>query len=210
MSIAVGIVEDHPVYLQGLAGVIDDADGLDLVLAARTIEQFDDRLLTGSSAPSLVMLDLHLSGGVLQKSEAVAHLRKQGRRVLVVSSSGDRESVLDAIAAGAAGYVTKDAEADEIVRAVQTVASGETYVSPTLAGYLLHAAARFHLTPREKDVLRLLAAGDRNRDIAEQLHITENTVRSNLDRIRDKTGLRRRAELTQLAIRHGLVEPRPK
>jgi DNA-binding NarL/FixJ family response regulator len=124
-----------------------------------------------------------------------------------VSAAGTPDDVIDAIAAGAAGYLTKETDAEEITRAVRTVANGDTYVSPTLASYLLRAqktASAFELTKRERDVLALVAAGEKDQDIAEQLFIAVTTVHSHLERIRDKTGARRRAELTNLAHRLGI------
>ena len=91
----------------------------------------------------------------------------------MLSAAGTPDDVVDAIAAGAAGYLTKDTDSDEITRAVRAVAAGETYVSPTLASYLLRAEspARYSLTERERDVLGLLAAGETDQDIAAQLFI---------------------------------------
>jgi DNA-binding NarL/FixJ family response regulator len=207
VTVAIGIVEDHPLYLHALAGVVEDADGLELVVTGRTVEQFDRRLADCPTAPAVVLLDLHLDGGTLQGTAAVEHIRARSMAVIVVSSRGDRMAVIDAIDAGAAGYLGKDSEAEDITRAVHTVAGGGMYVSPTLAGYLLHDAARFTLTPREKQILRLLAAGDTDQDIADQLFITANTVHSHLDRIRAKTDRRKRAQLAELAVRLGLVPP---
>ncbi len=127
--------------------------------------------------------------------------------MLVVSASNGRADVLDAIAAGASGYVTKGAEPSEIVTAVGVVARGGTYVSATLAAYLLRA--EIALTGREKEILRLVASGETDQAIAEKLTVSVRTVRSHLDRIRDKTGRRRRADLTRLAYERGIVSPSP-
>jgi DNA-binding NarL/FixJ family response regulator len=159
--------------------------------------------------PDVVVLDLHLPG--LEGSQAVAHLCERGLAVLVVSASDDQDAVLDAIAAGASGYLTKDAEESEITAAVAAIAEGGTYVSPALAAYLLRAArtqpkaAPWVLTEREREILRLLASGETDHDIAAQLYISVRTVRSHLERIRDKTGHRRRPDLTRLAIEQGLI-----
>jgi DNA-binding NarL/FixJ family response regulator len=203
--ISVAIVDDHPVYRQGLAMAVDRADDLELVGQASSIEAFD-RL---DVQPDVVLLDLHLPG--IEGAAGVAHVCLTGSRVLVVSAAGTPEDVIDAIAAGAAGYLTKEADADEITGAVRTVSGGATYVSPTLASYLLRADrsdAAYTLTKRERDVLALVAAGETDRDIAEQLMIAKTTVHSHLDRIRDKTGARRRAELTNLAHRLGIAPDR--
>ncbi len=201
-AVSVVIVDDHPVYRQGLAMAVDEAADLELVGEANSIEAFD--LL--DVRPDVVLLDLHLPG--IGGAAGVAHVCASGNRVLIVSAAGTPDDVIDAIAAGAAGYLTKEADADEITRAVRIVAGGATYVSPTLASYLLRADrtnATYTLTKRERDVLALVAAGETDRDIAEQLMIAKTTVHSHLDRIRDKTGARRRAELTNLAHRLGIA-----
>jgi DNA-binding NarL/FixJ family response regulator len=202
----VAVIDDHPLYRQGLAVAIEEAPGMELVLAARSVEDFDAHR---GVRPDVVVLDLHLPG--LEGPQAVAHLCARGLAVLVVSASDDQDAVLDAIAAGASGYLTKDAEAAEITAAVTAIAQGGTYVSPALAAYLLRAARRqppavpWALTEREREILRLLASGETDQDIAAQLYISVRTVRSHLERIRDKTGRRRRPDLTRLAIEQGLM-----
>ena len=205
--IAVAIVDDHPVYRQGLAMVVDGAEDLALAGNAKSIEEFD------AQAPraDVVLLDLHLPG--IAGSAGVAHVCQLGYQVLVLSAAGAPDDVVDAIGAGAAGYLTKDSDAAEIERAVRAVAAGQTYVSPTLASYLLRAArtspAPYSLTEREREVLSLVASGETDQDIASELFISVSTVRSHLDRIRDKTGARRRADLTGLAYRLRLVGDEP-
>ncbi len=202
--ISVAIVDDHPVYRQGLALAVDEADDLELVAQASSIEAFDAL----GTRPDVLLLDLHLPG--IEGTAGVAHVCARGNRVLVVSAAGTPEDVIDAIAAGASGYLTKEADADEITDAVRVVGAGATYVSPTLASYLLRAdrsSASYTLTTREREVLALVAAGETDRDIAEHLTIATTTVHSHLDRIRDKTGARRRAELTNLAHRLGIAPP---
>jgi DNA-binding NarL/FixJ family response regulator len=199
--IAVAIVDDHPVYRQGLALAVQEAEDLDLVGEAKSIEDFDKLQLE----TDVVLLDLHLPG--IEGSAGVAHVFGAGHRVLVVSAAGTPNDVVDAIGAGAAGYLTKETDADEITRAVRIVAGGGTYVSPTLASYLLKAESsttHHKLTRREREVLALVAAGEKDQDIADQLFIGITTVHSHLERIRDKTGARRRADLTNLAHKLGI------
>jgi DNA-binding CsgD family transcriptional regulator len=129
------------------------------------------------------------------------------------SAAGAPDDVIDALAAGAAGYLTKDADARDIQLAVRAVASGETYVSPTLASYLISAnrqrapSLEHQLSPRELEILALVAAGETDRDIAKQLFIATTTVYSHLERIRDKTGARRRAQLTRLYLERKKPSP---
>jgi len=201
--IRVAVVEDHPVYRQGLAQVIEDAPGLELSLAGGSVGDVDAH--TGTR-PDVVILDLGLPGG-LRGADAVHHLCAQGHRVLVVSAEDRQVRVLDAISAGAAGYLTKIAGPGEIVAAVTSVAAGGTYVSATLAGYLLSHPIK--LTAREKEVLRLVASGETDRDIAEQLFISVRTVHGHLEEIRAKTGCHRRAQLVVRAIELGINSDSP-
>jgi DNA-binding NarL/FixJ family response regulator len=198
--ISVAIIDDHPLYRQGLAMAIEQAEEFTLVADAESVEHFD-RL---DVSVDVVLLDLHLPG--IKGAEGVAHICARGPKVIVVSAAGAADDVIDALAAGAAGYLTKDAEAEDIRRAVRAVANGQAYVSPTLASYLINAnkpraASLDHqLSPRELEILALVAAGETDRDIAKQLFIATATVYSHLERIRDKTGARRRAQLTRLYL----------
>ena len=232
------IVEDHPIFRQGLAHMIEAAAGsveisgvyrsledflahaparIDLVLldlhlpglggseGVRAVRERGHHVLvvSASDSPDIVLLDLHLPG--IGGAEAVRAINERGHHVLVVSASDSPDIVVAAIAAGAEGYLTKDADAPEIIRAVSVITAGGTYVSPTLASHLLAVERRKGPTPLQ---LSDRAAGERDQDIAEQLFISISTVRSHLDRIRDKTGRRRRPDLTRLAAETGLTDPR--
>jgi DNA-binding NarL/FixJ family response regulator len=194
----VAIVEDHPLFRKSLAQVIRAAADLMLVGMAASLEEFAS---CGRSAATVVVLDLQLPG--LGGPGAVAHLSKEGHAVLVLSASEVPADMVQAMRAGARGYLSKQADEAEILRAIRTVAHGETYVAPTLASHLLEAPLR--ITAREQEILELVADGETDQDIAELLGISIRTVHSHLDRIRDKTGSRRRAELTRLAIERGIV-----
>jgi DNA-binding NarL/FixJ family response regulator len=201
--IQVAIVEDHPVFRKGLMHVVESAPGLALAGVARSVDEFDT-LHLGSG--TIVLLDLQLPGS-LQGADAVAHLVGRGHRVLVVSASESPADVVQAIGAGARGYLSKQAEESEILGAVHAVAHGGTYVSATLASYLLQTPIQ--ITAREREILELVAGGETDQDIAEQLTISVRTVHSHLDRIRDKTGSRRRADLTRFAIERGIIPRSP-
>jgi DNA-binding NarL/FixJ family response regulator len=206
---AVAIVEDHPIFRQGLSQMIEAADeSVEMSGVYRSLEDF---LSHAPARIDVVLLDLHLPG--IGGAEAVRTVHERGHHVLVVSAVESPDMVVAAIAAGANGYLTKDAEAPEILRAVSEIAGGGTYVSPTLASHLLAVERRggrtqLQLSDREREILALVAAGERDQDIAEQLFISISTVRSHLDRIRDKTGRRRRPDLTRLAAEEGLTDRR--
>jgi len=201
--IGVAVVEDHPVFRKGLIQVIDAAPDLRLTGASRSVEELDAK---GDTQAKVVLLDLHLPG--LRGAAAVAHLCTRGQTVLVVSASEAPADVVEAIGAGARGYLTKQAEETEIVGAIRAVAEGRTYVSATLASYLLQAP--IHITEREREILELVAGGETDQDIAELLQLSVRTVHSHLDRIRNKTGSRRRADLTRFALERGIVPRSPK
>jgi len=202
--IEVAIVEDHPVFRKGLMQVVDAAQGLELAGVARSVDEFDTLRLGGAV---IVLLDLQLPGS-LQGPHAVAHLVAGGHQVLVVSASETPADVVQAIGAGARGYLSKQADETEILGAIQAMVQGRTYVSATLAAYLLEAPIQ--ITAREREILELVAGGETDQDIAEQLTISVRTVHSHLDRIRDKTGSRRRADLTRFAIERGIIPRSPK
>jgi DNA-binding NarL/FixJ family response regulator len=201
--IRVAVVEDHPIFRKGLVHVIDAAPDLRLTGACRTVEELDAQ---GGAQAEVVLLDLHLPG--LSGAAAVTHLSARGQSVLVVSASEAPADVIEAIGAGARGYLTKQAEEAEIVGAIRAVAEQRTYVSATLASYLLQAPIR--ITEREREVLELVAGGETDQDIAELLQLSVRTVHSHLDRIRNKTGSRRRADLTRFALERGIVPRFPK
>jgi DNA-binding NarL/FixJ family response regulator len=199
-TVGVAVIEDHPVFRQGLMQTIESTPGLDLVASVGTLADMED---VGYAGVQVVVLDLHLPDG--SGVEAVSRVKAHGPAVLVVSASDDRQSVVDAIAAGASGYLPKSAAAEEIAKAASLVAGGGSYVSPVLAAFLLGAnrddqPGPTALTKREREILALLAEGETDFEIAERLFISISTVRSHLDRIRDKTGRRRRADLTRLAL----------
>ena len=193
--ISIAVIDDHPVFRQGLAQAVN-ADDMTLLLTAASVEDFDTRVQV---LPDVVILDLGLPG--MRGGRAVEHLCRRGMKVLVVSAQGERDAVVDAMGAGASGYLTKSSEPHEITAAVRAIAGGQTYVSPTLASYLLQSAkgkSALDLSKREEEVLKWLAKGLTDVEIGERMFISVHGVRGHLDRIRDKTGVRRRIGLAQL------------
>ena len=198
MTISIAVIDDHPVFRQGLAQAVNVNDMV-LALTAESVEDFDARV---KELPAVVILDLGLPG--MRGGQAVEHLCKRGMKILVVSAQGERESVVDAMGAGASGYLTKSSEPSEITAAVRAIANGMTYVSPTLASYLLQSAkgkSALDLSKREVEVLKWLAKGLTDVEIGEKMYISVSGVRGHLDRIRDKTGVRRRTLLAQLGLK---------
>ena len=172
-----------------------------VICGAASIEAFD------AAAPQadVVLLDLHLPG--IEGAEGVKHVVEQGHRVLVVSAAGGAQDVIDAVAAGAIGYLTKDADDEDIQRAVKAVAAGRTtFRRPWRPSHHREQAGEQPDVSASRASWRSWRSSPRrNRpDIAKQLHLATATVYSHLERIRDKTGASRRAQLTRLYLEdHG-------
>ena len=205
--VRVAVIEDHPLYRVSVARVLAEADFVELGAVVDSVARFH---VHRQPPGSVVLLDLGLPG--VAGAAAVLEVCELGHHVLVVSAQAEPEVVLGAIAAGARGFLSKDVDADELLIAIKTVADGGAYVSAVVAGMIMKdnadrpaVSADVELSPREEQVLRLVAAGERDVDIALILGIGVRTVRGYLDRIRDKTGERRRPGLVKEAIRRGLI-----
>jgi DNA-binding NarL/FixJ family response regulator len=196
---SLAVIDDHPVYRDGLVTAVSNVKGWTLLGAFDSVERY----LELTDHAEVVLLDYHLPG--LHGPAAVARITESGSAVLMVSGDIGQDAVIATLAAGARGYV-----------AIETICVSPTgtYVSPELAAYLLDANRQqgpesLRLSPREREVLLLVAQGERDQDIAEALFISVGTVRSHLDHIRTKTGERRRPGLTRFAVDQGLVpDPR--
>ncbi len=206
MGIAVGVIEDHPLYRAALGALLAETQGIEVNAVAESVTQFAARRRV---ATGVVVLDLNLPG--VRDAAAVMQVVELGHQVLVVSAHAGETEVRAAMAAGARGYLSKGSDGTEIIRAVREIATGNGYVSPALASFVRSASRErqagpvIELSAREREVLSLVAGGERDQDIAHQLAISIRTVRSYLDRIRDKTGQRRRSELTRYAIERGVL-----
>jgi DNA-binding NarL/FixJ family response regulator len=169
--------------------------------------------------PDVVLMDMRMKG--MDGAEATRRLREdpEGPPVLVLTTFDDDEVLEAALTAGAAGFILKDAPGEDIVRATRAVAQGGAWLDPNVAGRVLHvyrassagraqrAAAAPELTARELDVLKLMARGATNSEIAATLYISEGTVKSHVGHILEKLGLRDRAQAIVFAFDRGLVEP---
>ena len=209
MMIRVLVVDDHPVLRAGLAQLLERADGVALVgLAADGTEGVE---LALDQNADVVLMDLEMPG--LDGIEATRRIRasRPETQVVVLTSFSDRARILEALDAGAAGYLLKDAEPEELMRGIHAAAAGDTPLAPRAASELLaerrEARPVTELTPREREVLLMLAEGLSNKVIARRLQIREGTVKAHLTRIFDRIGVTDRTQAALWAERHRLDGP---
>ena len=218
MTVRVLLADDQRVVREGLALLVGLLPGVELVGAAEDGQQALD--LVRDHAPDVVLMDLrmpHVDGVEATRRIGVEHPATQ---VIVLTTYADDESVFAALQAGARGYLTKDARSDEIAAAISRVAAGEAMLDPTVQARLLDrmrdrpAGVRDDpqqsptldgLTARETEVLRLIAEGLSNTEIADLLVVSEATVKTHVNRLFAKTGARDRAQAVAYAYRAGLV-----
>jgi len=205
------IVDDHPVVRDGLSGMLGGEPGFEVLGQAADGE----RAVTLAAAlePDVILMDLRMPR--LDGVGAIAELARRGcsARVLVLTTYDTDDDVLPAIEAGATGYLLKDAPRDELLRAVRAAARGEAVLSPTVATRVLgqvRAPApdpQQQLSPRELEVLQLVARGTTNRDAAARLFVSEATVKTHLLHIYAKLGVNDRAAAVAEAFERGLLTP---
>lgn len=213
------IADDHALFRDGLRSLLE-ARGIDVVAEAGTGSEAVD--LVREHVPDIVLMDLQMpemSG--LEAIRLVSALDLKTRIVVLTASDSDAD-LFDAIKSGAHGYLPKDLEADQFFALIEGATRGEPALTPRLARKVLSEFAHPTsssspedqkpgpqlLTPREQDVLELLVAGiTSNRDLADHLSVSENTVKYHLRNILDKLHLQNRAQVIAFAVRRGLVEP---
>ncbi|WP_328875623.1 response regulator transcription factor [Streptomyces sp. NBC_00287] len=193
----VAVVGDCPLLRKGVAHVVEDAEGLALALTTRSADEAAGALGPGDIA----LVDLQVPAACL--AESVRRLTARGVSVLVFASGLDHHAV-PAMRAGARGCVSRHADERELLAAIRLVAEGCSYVSADLAVRPVTEPS-CRVTDRERQILELIAHGETDHDIAVRLGISEHTVHSHLDRLRDKIGSRRRADLTRFAITHDII-----
>jgi two-component system, NarL family, response regulator NreC len=211
VTIRVLVVDDHAVVRAGLRRVLDAEPDIETVGeaadAARAVyEAIENR-------PDVVLLDVMMPGKTGIEGLPALRQAVPEAKVLVLSMQDDPRYVREAFGAGASGYVLKDAADTEVVGAVRAVAAGEQYVHPTLGAKLFaaeaserHRAERDPLSEREREVLRLLALGHTNQEIATMLFISVRTAETHRAHIMQKLRLGSRAELVRYALAEGLLD----
>ncbi|MFI2240241.1 response regulator transcription factor [Streptomyces chrestomyceticus] len=219
MTARVVVADDQTVVREGIVMLLGLLPGIEVVGSAGDGEEAVR--LTAELAPDVVLMDLRMPrcDGV----EATRRIRTEhpGTEVVVLTTYADDDHLFPALEAGARGYLTKDADGDEIVRAVEDVLSGAAGLSPKVQRRLLERFAEpvrtaapavpaeppDGLTARETEVLRLVAEGLSNPEIARSLHVSNATVKTHINNLFAKAGLRDRAQAIHYAYRHGLAQP---
>jgi len=202
------LADDHPLFREGVAASLAAAEDFAVVAQAGSGEEAIE--LARSLHPDLVLLDVSMPGmGGVAAAAHIASALPQAR-IVMLTMAETPESLMAALKAGAHGYVLKGVSASELRAIVRNVAAGEAYVTPALAAEMLTEFSRPRapdafatLTARETDVLDLLSQGLTNRQIGEQLHLAEKTVKHHMTVILQKLHVHTRTEAALLAVQHG-------
>jgi two-component system, NarL family, response regulator NreC len=206
VTIRIVLADDHPVVRRGLRLLLDEETDFEVVAEAGAVDEA--RHYVRGHHPTVLVLDLNMPGG--SSLEAIPAMRSEfpETRIVVLTMQPEPAFARQAFAAGATGYVLKQAADGELVEAVRLAAAGESYLNPRLGARM---AAEPHglpdnLSEREVEVLRLLALGHTNQEIAQQLYLSVRTVENHRLHIQQKLLLSSRAELVRYALDHKLIE----
>jgi DNA-binding NarL/FixJ family response regulator len=205
--IRIGLVEDHHLVREGLRMALGNDPGFEVVGEAATRTAARD--LVEATRPDVLLLDLTLPDGdalPLVESLRTSHPEL---RVIILTMHSDPESVRQALAAGASGYLVKGAHMEEVVSAIRAVAQGQRYLHSSVTGAIVDDSIRLYrngqISVREREILRLFASGHPPADIGQMVGISVNTVRRHIANISEKLGVHGNNALTRYAIRHGIV-----
>jgi DNA-binding NarL/FixJ family response regulator len=202
-KIRIAVVDDHPMMRRGVTETLSEEDDLELVGAGGSAQ--DAVKLAKEQRPDLILLDIALPGGGIEAAQEIVK-SYPNIKVVMLTVREDRATVNAALRAGARGYIVKGVEGPELVSTLRRIHSGQSYVSPTLAAQLLaeregdepaapaSGSAAAKLTAREQQIVTLVGGGLSNLEIAEQLTLTESTIKHYMTRILQKLGLRNRTE----------------
>jgi len=217
MSTRVLIADDHKIVREGLKALIDKQESMQVV--AEADNGLEAVRLARKLQPDVVIMDLGMPqmNGIEATREVTAH--EPGIKVIALSMHSDKRFVLQMIKAGASGYVLKDSAFEELITAIKTVVSNQSYLSPKITDVVIKdyvqtlskgdVSAFSVLTAREREVLQLLAEGRSTKEIAASLSVSVKTVETHRQQIMDKLDIHSVAELTKYAIREGLTSLEP-
>lgn len=207
-TISVLLAEDHPIVRQGLEQLLSASEDIEVVgTAADGAEAIE---LAARYQPQVVVMDLEMPNVDGIEATRTIRANDSATRVVVLTSFSDQERILQALDAGAVGYLLKDAEPDELLRGIRAAARGESPLAPRAASAVLSARARQQpareLSDRQRTILGMVAAGKQNKHIARELEISEKTVKAHLTAIFQALGVTDRTQAALWAQRNGLGE----
>jgi two-component system response regulator NreC len=206
LPIRVVLADDHALMLQGLRLLLDGEEDLEVIAEARDLASVAKHV--HGYEPQVLVLDLGMPGGSSLQMIGQLRERAPATQIVVLTMEDSPVFAQRALAAGAVGFVVKDLADSELPTAVRAAARGEEYISPQMAASLdaLHRSlTENRLTPREVEVLRLIALGHTSVEIARKLHLSPRTVETHRAHIHKKLGLATRSELVRYALRRGLL-----
>lgn len=201
--IRIMIIDDHPVVRVGLASMLSTQPGIAVVGSAAS--GTEALRLLDTIAPDVILMDLRMSGMSGLEAIRAVNLRQDPPRILVLTSFDTDEDIYQSVGAGAHGYVLKDTPQDQLLEAIHVVHSKKRYFPPDIAARLTERMLRSQLTPREHQVLQLVAKGLTNKEIGRALGISDNTARNHVNSIIEKLEVSDRTEAATIAMRQGLV-----
>ena len=201
-TIRIAVVDDHPLFREGVTQTFCNSEGLDLVAMGASCD--DAVQIVRQEGPDIILLDIQLPGGGIEAAQLITGL-SCNTKIIMLTASENVQDVSAALEAGAHGYVLKGISGVDLVRTVRAVQNGDIYVTPALAARMLKSihrrpassqpeAAMFVLTPREEDILECVAVGQTNKEIAIRLKISEKTVKHYMTTIMHKLQVRNRVE----------------
>jgi two-component system, NarL family, response regulator NreC len=205
-AIRIVLADDHVVVRSGLRMLLDSDSGFEVVAEASNIE--DARRYVRGHHPRVLVLDLNMPGGSSLQAIPAIRAESPGTEIVVLTMQQEPAFAREALRAGALGYVLKEAADDELVQAVRLAAAGESYLNPKLGARIAAEpppGPPDDLSEREADVLRLIALGHTNAEIAAQLYLSVRTVETHRSHIQQKLRLSTRAELVGYALERGLI-----
>jgi DNA-binding NarL/FixJ family response regulator len=197
------VVDDHPVVRQGIKALLErELDGVEVTTAASTEAALIE---SAANKPDVVVIDLRRVTGDVQ--EAVSELQDGLHSPIVVfTADGGPRMLAEALKAGVKGYVRKDSPPEDLIRAIKAARDGEFYVDPALSSSLLLEEGERTLTVRQREILQMLADGMNTEEVARQLGLSTETVRTHTKRILSKLGAGTRTQAVAIGIRSGLIE----
>lgn len=212
-KISLIVVDDHPIFLAGLQQLFRRQPDFDLMGVAENVDQLET--LLDRSTPDVILMDIEMPQRDGIGATALVRQRARGAKVVILTGYDNPELIFRALKAGAVGYLLKNARAKDILNTLRRVAAGEIFLNPELASKFLREFQRDQeveelrrlvhtLTPREEEVLRLVATGATNREISQRLFISELTVKMHLASIFRKLQVNDRTKAAILALKAGL------